>query len=225
MTPDRIAELLRQAIREKVLAPGTPLIQEELAQRFKVSRSPVREALRILASEGIVLMPPGGSGATVRTRSLEDLVELYDLRIALEPQIARFITREAMRRDIEGLRMMVEKMAASTTVPEWMRLNFTFHVTLYKLAHRPHTEQILSNLLALVQPYSQTNIEQLGGRNRADDEHAHMVNAIEENTPEKLGELFVTHLVTARNQLMENYRPSDLEDPLHQLRGLATTEN
>ncbi|ALV41444.1 hypothetical protein AU252_10030 [Pseudarthrobacter sulfonivorans] len=188
-----------------------------------LSRSPVREALRILTSEGIVNMPAGGSGATVRTRSLEDLVELYDLRISLEPEIAKFVTQGAMRRDIDALRTLAEKMAASSSVPEWMRLNFDFHTTLYKLANRPHTEHFLKNLLSLVQPYTQTNIEWLGGRNRADDEHAEMIKAITDDDPEKLAKLFVTHLVAARDQLVENFEAEDKDDPLLHLRGFTST--
>lgn len=221
MSPEQIAALIGQAIREKVFAPGTALIQEDLARRFKVSRNPVREALRILAAEGVVSMPPGGAGATVRRLSSSDLDELYALRIVLEPEIAPFIVRNAMRRDIDALDGLARKMEGASDTSEWMRLNFEFHTSLYKLADRPHTETILRGLLSSVQPYSLEHIENLGGRSQASDEHARMVRAIADSDSDTLAKLFVEHLETARNRLAASFADEPNIDPLSSLRGLA----
>lgn len=220
MTPEAIAALLGQAIREQVLAPGAALIQEDLAQRFNVSRNPVREALRILASEGIVIIRPGG-GATVRKLSRQDLEELYDLRIALEPQIAPYIVAEARNRDIDALTIMVEKMAAETDVSAWMRTNFEFHGALYAIAGRPHTESVLRSLLSSVQPYSLEHIDRLAGKKQASEEHAAMVRAIRENNASDLADLFIVHLQTAKDRLRDSYGTETPSDPLISLRDLA----
>ena len=220
MSPEQIASLIGQAIREKIFEPGAPLIQEDLARRFNVSRNPVREALKILAAQGVVSMPPGGSGATVRKLCIEDLQELYDLRLVLEPQIAAYIVRNATGRDVLALKRLAEQMDALTDVTGWMRSNFEFHSSLYALAERPHSESVLRSLLSSVQPYSLEHIEKLGGRTQASEEHLAMVDAIEGADAEALAGLFVRHLETARDRLADYFTPDSPEDPLDALRGL-----
>ncbi|MFG1922016.1 GntR family transcriptional regulator [Cryptosporangium sp. NPDC048952] len=199
-SPEEMAEALRRAIREKVIPPGSQLVQEDLARRFEVSRNPVREALRILASEGLIEMTTGGR-ASVRQLTLEDLRELYDMRIALEPLLAQALVDEARGKDIAALRALAEAIAAAPDTATWLRLNYDFHLRLYGVAGRPHLERVCGNLLALTQPYSQENIEVHGGRGPANDEHLEMVGALQSGDAEALAALFRKHLSTARDHL------------------------
>jgi len=216
VTPEAIADLIRQGIREKVLTPGAPLIQEDLAQKFGVSRSPVREALRILAAEGLVVFQLG-EGATVRRLSKSDLEEIYDLRLALEPLIARWVVAEARGRDIAALEALVQSMAKAHESDEWIRRNYEFHCTLYHLTARPRTESILTGLLSAVQPYSEENISQLGGRTQADSEHVDMIAAIQNGDHERLSALIVEHIAAAKERLTKAYGEAE-PDPLLMLR-------
>ncbi|MFT4234469.1 MAG: GntR family transcriptional regulator, partial [Microbacterium sp.] len=130
MTPEVIADRISLAIREKVLVPGAPLVQEDLARRFNVSRSPVREALRILATAGVVTMSPGGS-ASVRSLARAEIEELYDLRLMIEPTIAEPIILNATAADADELESLARAMAETKETDEWMRLNFRFLERLY----------------------------------------------------------------------------------------------
>lgn len=217
MSPEAIAELIRQAIREKVFAPGTPLVQEDLAQRFGVSRSPIREALRILGTEGLVVLQPG-EGATVRRLSRADLEEIYDLRLALEPLIAPAVVAEARGRDIAHLESLAAAMISTEDVDAWMRANFEFHRHMYQVSGLVRTEGILAGLLSAVQPYSQENIGQLGGRQSADAEHQSMIDAIGAGDAEALASLIADHLRAARNRLASAYETVETPDPLKMLR-------
>lgn len=220
MSPELIAERIAQAIREKLFAPGTPLVQEDLARRFNVSRSPIREALRILSTNGLVTMESGGR-ATVRTLGLADLQELYDLRIILEPLIAEPVIELSAARDIRRLEQLAKHMESTESTHEWMRSNFDFHSMMYELAGRPHTQDILQGLLASVQPYSEENIDRLGGRIQADDEHRGMITAIQNGDEAELSSLFRQHLISARSRLVTVHSVDDLDeaDPLAALRG------
>jgi DNA-binding GntR family transcriptional regulator len=204
VTPETIASQIAQAIREKVLAPGTPLIQEDLAKRFNVSRNPVREALRLLSADGLVTITQG-SGATVRQLSLVELNELYDLRIVLEPQIADRIVDEATKRAVAELTSLADAMDSTEDATTWMRANFRFHSLLYEIAARPHTEAILRSLLSAVQPYSHENVIRLGGRSRASEEHHLMIEAIVGRESSRLAELFASHLSNARERLQQTF--------------------
>lgn len=204
MSPEEIAAALRQAIRVKELPPGSALIQEELAQRFGVSRNPVREALRMLVTDGLVDMRPG-DGATVRRLSPADLAELYDLRLAIEPLIAKPIMDEARPRDIDELQRMAQAIESTTDLGDWIRLNFDFHAFLFALSNRPRTEAMLNSLLSAVQPYSSEHIGQLGGRTQASAEHLEMIDAIRRRDDAALAGLFVSHLSAAKERLLKHY--------------------
>ena len=81
------ADLIRQAIVEGRVLPGERLKEEELAQQLGISRTPVREALLILQTEGLVEASPN-RGATVRSYELPDLEDMYELRALLEGNAA-----------------------------------------------------------------------------------------------------------------------------------------
>ncbi|MBW1638094.1 GntR family transcriptional regulator [Microbacterium resistens] len=203
--PDDIAAAIAQAIREGVYAPGASLIQEDLARRFQVSRSPIREALRILAAEGVVDMPPGGQGASVRMLSSAELAEIYDLRITLEPRLAEAIIENVSGRTTSQLAALADEISAETEISSWMRLNFEFHRQLLLASERPLTSEILIGLLSTGQPYSRENIEVLGGQRQADAEHHEMVAAIRDRDAEKLSALIDAHLAAAKARLIEHY--------------------
>ncbi len=219
MKPEDIADLLRQAIREKAIAPGSPLIQADLAEKFGVSRNPVREALRMLLTDGLVDMRPG-DGAVVRRLTLHDLEELYELRIMLEPSMARFIIDEVRPRDVDELQAVAEDVEAQGDIHQWMLKNYEFHSLLYRLANRPRTAAVLLSLLNAVQPYSYENVETLGGRNQASTEHFDMIDAIRNRNDGLLAETMSRHLASAKDRLVEKYRNSEkIEDPIEVMFG------
>jgi DNA-binding GntR family transcriptional regulator len=107
-----IADRLRAAILSGDLAPGTALVETALAARFSVSRAPLREALRQLIEEGLVVTVPY-TGTRVVELSVEDVREIYSMRITLE----RFAFEEAWpRRDAAFTREMRRRKAALTTL-------------------------------------------------------------------------------------------------------------
>lgn len=208
MNPEEIADLLRRAIREKAIAPGAALIQADLADKFGVSRNPVREALRMLVTDGLVDMRPG-DGAVVRRLDLSDIEELYELRVMLEPSLAKHIIDEARLRDLEQLTVLANEINSQTDIHQWMLLNYEFHSMLYRLANRPRTASVLQTLLDAVQPYSYENIDQLGGRSQASQEHFEMIEAIRSRDEDALAQLMSIHLSAAKDRLLEKYRAEE----------------
>jgi DNA-binding GntR family transcriptional regulator len=205
MTPERLADALREAIRNRALLPGELLVQKDLAAKYNVSRNPVREALRTLAAEGLIVMAHG-ERAYVRQLTVTDLQEIYDLRLRLEPSLAPFIIDNASRRDINDLRALAQEMAQipaadDTALRAWLGLNYTFHQRLFALAGRTHTERILTALLELAQPYTQRNVGALGGRATADVEHLHMVDRIDGKDAPALAAIITEHMRAARDRV------------------------
>jgi DNA-binding GntR family transcriptional regulator len=118
--PDRNAyELIRSAIVENRYAPGRRLIEQRIAEEFGLSRTPVREALRRLEAEGLVVAQKN-RGARVRPMSATELVDLYGLRIRLESYAAELAAERATDEEIDALGEAVEEFGR-------IRLRLTAH--------------------------------------------------------------------------------------------------
>lgn len=126
---DAVTNQLREAIISGRLAPGTPLVQEKLANEFGVSRVPVREALRILASENLVHLE-SHRGAIVADLSLSELDELYTIIWSVEFAVARKVIPIIDDGTLARLRSIVDSMLVVRRDPlAWYKLNVELHRT------------------------------------------------------------------------------------------------
>src|SRR5262245_58009942 len=152
---DEIALVLEDEIVSGTIEPGVVLRQEQLSERFDVSRTPIREALRRLAALGLVSFVPN-RGVRVRTISRDELREAFLVRAELEslataiaaPRMtdARLAALdEAEQRFSEVTEQLREKARrgteASVLAREWMRANYAFHDVIYEAADVPFIEQ------------------------------------------------------------------------------------
>src|SRR5918998_1345059 len=104
-----IAEALRQAIRDRHLMPGARILETDVAKRFSVSRQPVREAIRMLEHEGLLTSVPN-RGTFVTRVSVEDSIDICDVREALEGLAARRAVRNLTAGDRDRLRAIPDLM-------------------------------------------------------------------------------------------------------------------
>jgi len=152
---DDIAVLIEEAIVSGELAPGTVLRQEQLSERFGVSRTPVREALRRLAALGLVSFVPN-RGVRVRTISHDELREAFLVRAELEGLITELAAQRVTRDDLQELEDCERRFARLTRelrsrepggdrrslMAEWMQANYAFHDVLYRAADVPYIESV-----------------------------------------------------------------------------------
>ena len=106
---DQVYDRLRAAILSGDLAPGAPIIEAEIAATLGASRTPVREALRRLETEGM-LEPRGNRGSVVRELHLDEVVCIFEIREALETLAARRAARRMDERNYAELERLVERM-------------------------------------------------------------------------------------------------------------------
>ena len=152
-TSDLIAETLREEILRGSVAPGQALRQEELAERFGVSRLPVRDALLRLEAQGLVHVYPN-RGAFVISLSADEVREIYEMRLLLEGDI---IERAVPRMTSDDRRRIDAAHAEATRTaggPEWMEGDWRFHRALYEPAARPRQLATIENLRSTVARYS-----------------------------------------------------------------------
>jgi DNA-binding GntR family transcriptional regulator len=215
LRPDQIAASLRRAVRERVLAPGEALNQDELARRYGVSRIPVREALRTLVGEGLIVMQPG-LGAVVTQLESAEVNELYGLRLALEPGLAADVVANVRPQDVAQLAETVDDMAVldSAQSAEWSNLNYGFHRRLYELSDRRHVMRLVVQVLNLVEPYARVYAHVLGSRELLQTQRAAMVAALRARDDTRLRDLIVESIEGARAALVEsmNSQPAEQTD-------------
>lgn len=220
LRPDQIAASLRRAVRERVLAPGEALNQDELARRYGVSRIPLREALRTLVGEGLIIMQPG-LGAVVTELQAAEVSELYGLRLALEPGLALPITKNVRRADVDQLASTVAEMQAlgANQSEEWSNLNYAFKRRLYELSDRRHVVRLVVQVLNLVEPYARVHAHVLGSRTELQDQREAMVVALRAEDAVALEQEIRQAILLAQETLIRsmNEAPSsydDEQDPL-----------
>ena len=205
MRPDEIATALRRAFRERLIPPGQALNQDELARLYGVSRIPLREALRTLVGEGLIIMRPG-LGAVVTELNVDEVHELYGLRLQLEPPLASDIIGHLGRRDLDDLARLVEAMRALDVQQseEWSNLNYRFHRRLYELSGRRHAVRLVVQVLNLVEPYARVHAHVLGSRPRMQQERIDMLQAARGGDENALTILIEQSIRSARAELVSS---------------------
>ena len=149
----RIADALRAAILDGSYAPGERIRQEEVATRSGASRIPVREALRVLHSEGLVTLV-ANSGAWVTRRSLAECAELYQIRERLEPLLLRASMPQLDAAALEGLERLATQMEGTAgDVDAFLRADRAFHLDSYAAAAGTETWQIIARMWNTTQHY------------------------------------------------------------------------
>lgn len=124
---------LLEEIRDGMLMPGARLREVELAERLGLSRTPVREAIRLLEADGLVIHQPR-QGAVIRTLDYPEVMELYEMRIVLEGTSARLAARAANDAELAQLAELNEEFAAASDERTAARLNRQFHDMLLEAA-------------------------------------------------------------------------------------------
>lgn len=143
---ETLIDELREEIRSGRIEPGSRLRQLEVAERFGVSSTPVREAFAALEREGLLISSPH-RGVIVFHPTVEDLQETYDIRIPLEALATEKAVANMTDEDLEALGELLEQMGTSTTQPtQYNRLNQAFHQRIYSASKTPKLEKLIADL-------------------------------------------------------------------------------
>lgn len=137
---------LRQAIVEGVLPPGAKLRQEELGATFGTSRIPIREALRVLAYEGLVESEPYRGFTVTSLPGVEQIEEVYDLRTVLEGHAVRLAISLLTDADLDELRELHEAMSTEEDKDRQFILREEFYLRLYSVTARPRLIELIFRL-------------------------------------------------------------------------------
>jgi DNA-binding GntR family transcriptional regulator len=178
------AEELRLALADDIisgaLAPGVTLDETQLAQRFNVSRTPVREALRQLTASGLVETRPH-RGAVVASLSHERLNAMFEAMAELEAICAGLAAERmsaAERQALQAVHEELRKLSYLGDPQRFHEVNETFHNAIYAGAHSAHIAEITLATRVRVQPFRRAQFRNLGRLAHSHAEHDRVVNAI-----------------------------------------------
>ena len=179
---EQIAAVLREEIVNGKLAAGSRLRQNEIAQRFGVSTTPVREAFGLLQSDGLVQIDPH-RGVTVFLPTIRDLVEHYEIRMALEMLAVEKAAVHFQAQDAPPLAALLDEMLATGNAVRYVELNHQFHLHLYRLGERSRLVTMIEELrnasLAYNHLYAAADVPR--DAERLDAEHREILAACQAN--------------------------------------------
>jgi DNA-binding GntR family transcriptional regulator len=194
--PDAVAATLREAILDGALQPGTWLREAEVSRELKVSRTPVRDAFRILAAEGLVNIN-ANQGAVVTRMTSDDILELYVVREALEALASRLAARRAPERCMEDFAGLIPRMkdaAKDGQVAELYKLNFDFHTIVREATGNRYLQRSLSQLQNAARRFPDPTLTLPGRLAESLGEHLAIAEAISQGNVEEAGRLASHHM-------------------------------
>jgi DNA-binding GntR family transcriptional regulator len=198
-----IVEQLRSDILDGTYAAGDQLRQDALAASFQVSRIPVREALFQLEAEGLVLIEPH-KGAIVSAFSLEEIDDVFDLRVLLEPRMLAQSAPLLTPKDFAEVSKLDAEFAgaiAAQDVAQWGQLNARFHLALYRHARQPRTLAIVTALLQTSDRFTRLQMNRAPALARAESEHRKLLRLCHEGKVPEACDYLVAHIEKVRRDL------------------------
>jgi DNA-binding GntR family transcriptional regulator len=212
----RIADSLRVAILDGSYQPGERIRQEDVAARSGASRIPVREALRMLAAEGLVTLV-ANSGAWVTRLTMAECAELYRIRDRLEPLLLRSSMPRLGEAEISRLTELTEVMeAAGADVDAFLRADREFHLTSYAGAASGETWQIIHRMWNTTQHYRREFTQRAarggagggavagGGLGVTHLEHRLLLDCVRRQDADDAERVLVTHIRRTRLELQKH---------------------
>jgi DNA-binding GntR family transcriptional regulator len=188
---EKILETIRDAILKGALTPGEKVAEPELAERFGISRTPIREAFRQLESEGYLTVIPR-KGAVVTSLSERDIQEFYSIKSILEGYAARMAAERLTERDLDRLEAINERLAQLTRdgdVKTFFRVHNEFHELFIRAAGNEKLLELINQLMMKFNRLRMTSLSLPGRMEISVQEHRKIIEAFRERDGEKADNL------------------------------------
>ena len=197
---DRVYMTLKKAILSTELGPGETIVEPLLAERFGISKPPVREALRQLAAEGLVITLPR-KGYVVRLVGFDDVLEVLAMRAMLEPPLTTEAVRRRLPHHVEQLQQLLDEERDVQPGPRDIQLSLRFHELLAEIAGNSRASVVLKSLLDETVRIQMLMPDLQPMRKNVDiEEHARILEALTAGDPEAAREAMATHLEGTRKR-------------------------
>jgi DNA-binding GntR family transcriptional regulator len=200
---DEVASQLRDRIFAGELMPGTFLDEATLAEQLQISRTPLREALKVLTAEGLVRHEPR-RGCFVNEVTEEDLDEIFPVIALLEGRCAREAATNATDEDLAALEALHDKLnrhAKAKRINEYYAANFAIHEAIIQLANNRWLAQVIADLRKILKLARLQQLHAPGRLEQSLSEHMAVFAALKARDPEGAEAAMRTHLTRQREAL------------------------
>lgn len=200
---EQVAERLRERIFAHELAPGAWVDEQSIASEFGISRTPLREALKVLAAEGLVRLKPR-RGCYVAELSEQDLDEIFPVMALLEGRCAQEATEKAGDEDLQRLETIhadLERHAANGDPDRFFEANQRFHDALQDLAGNRWLKQLIEETRQFIKLTRRDSLNLEGRLKQSLTEHRAILAAIRKRDAGEAGRLMHNHLLSGRAAL------------------------
>ncbi len=198
--PELVRDGLREAILSGAFEPGHQLRQDEVAEQFGTSRIPVREALRQLESEGLVTFHPN-RGVVVKGISLDDVLEMLDIRIALECRALALAIPNMAIEDLDAAQEILDEYEKNADPSRWGEMNWRYHWTLYLPCNRPKLLAMIEANYGHVSRFTRMQVSLATGKDRPQQEHRKLLELCREGQVDEAVELLEKHIEQTQKSL------------------------
>ena len=193
---EEIANNLREMIMSGELREGDKIKENELCDMMGISKTPLREALRVLSAEGLIRLIPN-RGSYVTTPTFEEIKEMFDVMVALEGVCARTAVEKMSDQDfikLENLHQKLEKNFERKDQKEYIRQNNLYHAFVQELAGNKTLNQIVNGLRQKILLYRFQSLNLPGRFDQSIEEHRSLLAAFRNRNPKKAESLMKSHL-------------------------------
>ncbi|NYT38942.1 GntR family transcriptional regulator [Allopusillimonas soli] len=193
---ERIRQLIEEDIRSGVLLPGDVIDEQELAARFEVSRTPVREALLQLEAQNILISQPR-QGMVVAKMDIQQLLAIWELLCEMEGVCVRLACErmsDEERQQLVRVHEQAQGVVDADDVDGWRAMNHAFHDVLYQGSRNPYLRQEILRLRARTGAYLRYAFSALGRLRSSQEQHGQIVDAILAHDPQRAHAMMMEHI-------------------------------
>ncbi|MCX2698589.1 GntR family transcriptional regulator [Ochrobactrum chromiisoli] len=198
------ADVVRDGLREAILAgdfgEGQQLRQDEIAVQFGTSRIPVREALRQLEGEGLVELY-ANRGAVVKGLSIDDVLEMLDIRIALECRALKLAIPNMAIEDFEKAQQILDQYEETVSPEQWGEMNWQFHWTLYLPCGKPKLLAMIEDNYGHVNRFTRRKVSTATGKAKPQKDHTTLLELCRQEATEQAVSLLERHIEATQKSL------------------------
>ena len=205
--PQEVAKRIREMIRKGILKEGDKIVENPLCQAMGISRTPLREALRLLSSEGLIELIPN-KGAFVAQPSMKDIREMFWVMSILEGTCARECAKkmnEKGLKKLDNLYKKLEKHFQEKNHEKYMAVNHKYHTLVQELAGSKVLSEVINGLRQKILLYRYRQIYQPNRLETSMQEHRDLQDAFRKKDPEAAERLMKEHLIRQCEALESAY--------------------
>jgi DNA-binding GntR family transcriptional regulator len=190
---------LKTAIVEGLLEPGQAIVENKIAGELAVSRTPVREAIRMLETEGLVTLLPGRK-AIVSAPTVREVEDIYEIRLLVETEALRRITPECTEliEELEGYTQIADEYYKQGCIAEMGRVNTRFHLAIISAFNNEKLQQIVKPLHDTIARFLRYTLLDRDWASQGNEEHKQIVAYVKHGETEEAVSLMVRHLKAAK---------------------------